>query len=115
MEVDIEEMKCDGVVSKSRLCNMEFSNDVVEDKVSVVSIKVQVGIKKRKGVRSKAGVGGAGNVNPRSRKMVQSSLKIKTKSKMPVSLEKVTSHWGVSVSFTTKLLVIAICHLMATE
>ncbi len=40
MVVDTEEVKCNAVANKSGSCEMEFSNDTMKDKVSVVSIEV---------------------------------------------------------------------------
>ncbi len=61
-------MKCDAVANVNGLCNMEFANNTMKDKVSVVSIKIQVETKKRKGARSKALVDSVGNANVRRKR-----------------------------------------------
>ena len=51
MEKDIDAIACDDVGNNGGSCDRELANDTMKDEVSVVSIKVQVGIKKRKGVK----------------------------------------------------------------
>ncbi len=127
MEKDINAIACNDVGNNSRSCDREFANDAMKGEVPVVSIKVQVGIRKRKGVRSKAVVDGGGNANVRRKRSENGAVVIKDidKMKMPLSLMKVTSRYWVLVSFTAdtevqtcrqlKLQVIAIWRLIAVQ
>ncbi len=63
MERDIDATVCDDAENKGGSCDKKFANNTMKAKVSVVLIQVQVGIKKRKGVRSKSVVDGVGNAN----------------------------------------------------
>ena len=77
MEVDVEEMKCDDIVNKSKWWNMEFSDDAMKDKVSVVLIKVQVWIKKIECIRRKAVVSSVDNANMRRMRLENDTVVIK--------------------------------------
>ena len=81
MEKDIDAIACDDARNKGRLWDREFANDAMKDKVSVVSIKAQGGIKKRKGVKIEAVVGGIGNVNVRRKRTENDPVDIKDQDK----------------------------------
>ena len=68
MEEDIDAIACYDVGNNSGSCDREFANNSMKDEVLVVSIEVQVGIKKIKGVKNKAVVDGVGNANVRRKR-----------------------------------------------